>query len=257
MFTIHRFTLFGMNIIAPMTGVMWACGVIVGWFLPSHREATLRETHITIGVYLISLIISCTTKYMVLFLVNGIAIYYFQYISHNEGLFATFILVTNLLGIAASYASRIFVSKLGTKRTVFLSYLAMGILMLIAYLLFKSTIAVIILMSIMFFVMNLTNACDPELFAVCAGYSSQKTGFDTTGTVMGLLTVPIKFGIVMRGILISVALAIGGFSADIDPASASASVQRGICIGFMVIPAVVVIVGALVLQFGYRLGQDK
>ena len=57
MFTIHRFTLFGMNIIAPMTGVMWACGVIVGWFLPSHREATLRETHITIGVYLISLII--------------------------------------------------------------------------------------------------------------------------------------------------------------------------------------------------------
>ncbi len=207
--------------------------------------------------HLIALILSTTTKYMVLFLVNGIAIYYFQYISHNEGLFATFILVTNLLGVAASYVSKYFVAKLGSKQTVFLSYVAMGVLMIIAYFCFKSTIVVIILMSIMFFAMNLTNACDPELFAICAGYSSQKTGFDTTGTVMGLLTVPVKFGIVMRGILISVALGIGGFSASIDPATADAAVQRGICIGFMIIPAVVVLVGAVILQLGYRLGGNK
>ena len=207
--------------------------------------------------HLISLIISTTAKYMVLFLVNGIAIYYFQYISHNDALFATFILVTNVLGVAASYTSRFFVSRMGAKRTVFLSYLLMGALMLIAYVAFRSTALVIVLMSVMFFAMNLTNACDPELFAVCAGYSSQKTGFDTTGTVMGLLTVPVKFGIVMRGILISVALGIGGFSADIDPATASAAVQRGICIGFMIIPALVVLAGALCFQFGYRLDQGK
>ena len=207
--------------------------------------------------HLIALIVSTTTKYMVLFLVNGIAIYYFQYISHNEGLFATFIFVTNLLGIAASYVSKYFVAKLGSKRTVFLSYLAMGLLMIAAYLCFRSTILVIVLMSIMFFAMNLTNACDPELFAICAGYSSRKTGFDTTGTVMGLLTVPVKFGIVMRGILISVALGIGGFSASIDPAAADASVQRGICIGFMIIPAVVVLIGAVILQIGYRLGSNE
>ena len=55
MFTVHRFNLFGLNIIAPMTAVMWICGIVVSWFLPSHRKATLRETHITIGVYLVSL----------------------------------------------------------------------------------------------------------------------------------------------------------------------------------------------------------
>ena len=207
--------------------------------------------------HLIFLIISTTAKYVVLFLVNGIAIYYFQYISHNDGLFATFILVTNVLGVAASYTSKYFVSRLGAKRTVFLGYILMGVLMLLAYVLFRNTLLVLILMSIMFFAMNLTNACDPELFAVCAQYSSQKTGYDTTGTVMGLLTVPVKFGIVMRGILVSVALGIGGFSADIDPATASAAVQRGICIGFMVIPALVVIAGALFFQFGYRLNQPK
>lgn len=57
MFTIDHFNLFGVNIIAPMVGIMWACGVIVSWFLASHRRATLRETHVTIGVYLISLIV--------------------------------------------------------------------------------------------------------------------------------------------------------------------------------------------------------
>lgn len=57
MFVINRFNLFGVNIIAPFTGIMWLCGLVVAWFLPSHRAGTLRETHITIGVYLVSLTI--------------------------------------------------------------------------------------------------------------------------------------------------------------------------------------------------------
>ena len=207
--------------------------------------------------HLIYLILASTTKYIVLFLVNGIAIYYFQYISLNEALFPTFVLITSLVGVVASYSSRIFVSRLGSKRTVFLSYLLMGIAMLVAYVAFRSTPVVIVMMSLAFFGLHLSIAVDPELYATCAGFSSQKTGYDTTGTVMGLLTVPLKFGIVMRGILISVALAIGGFSAAIAPADATPQMLRGICIGFMVIPAVVVLVGALLFQFGYRLTPPK
>lgn len=55
MFTIKHFNLFGINLIAPMVGIMWVCGIIVGWFLPSQRRSVLRETHVTIAVYLISL----------------------------------------------------------------------------------------------------------------------------------------------------------------------------------------------------------
>ena len=124
-----------------------------------------------------------------------------------------------------------------------------------AFLIYQNTWVVIVLMCVVIFSMTLTNACEPELYATCAVYSSSKTGYDTTGTVMGLLTVPLKIGIVMRGILIGAALAIGGFSADIDPATAGEAVQRGICIGFMVIPAAVIAVGALVLMFGYRLDK--
>ena len=33
--------------------------------------------------------------------------------------------------------------------------------------------------------------------------------------------------------------------------------KRGICIGFMIIPALVVIAGAVILAFGYRLGREN
>lgn len=205
--------------------------------------------------HLIGLMISSTAKYMVFFLVNGIAIYYFTYISHNAGLLATFMFITNLLGILASYVSKYVVARLNAKKTVVLAYLIMLAGMAAAFLIYQNTWVVIVLMCVVIFSMTLTNACEPELYATCAVYSSSKTGYDTTGTVMGLLTVPLKIGIVMRGILIGAALAIGGFSADIDPETAGEAVQRGICIGFMVIPAAVIAVGALVLMFGYRLDK--
>lgn len=207
--------------------------------------------------HLMGLLLSSTTKYMVLFLVNGMAVYYFTYISHQPGLLATFVLITNLLGVVASYISKFVVAKLSAKKTVVFAYLFMAAGMVVAFLIYGNTWAVIALMCVVVFAMTLTNACEPELYANCAGYSSQKTGFDTTGTVMGLLTVPLKVGIVMRGILISAALAIGGFSADIDPAAAGTEVQRGICIGFMIIPAVVIFIGSLTLFFGYRLDENK
>ena len=206
--------------------------------------------------HLMALMLSSTTKYVVLFLVNGIAVYYFTYISRNPGLLTTFVFITNSLGILAGYVSRFFVAKLNPKRTVTCAYCVMAVGMLAAYLIYQNTVGVIVLMCLVIFSMTMTNAVEPVLYAACAGYSSSKTGADATGTVMGLLTVPLKVGIVMRGILISTALAIGGFSADIDPAAASAAMQRGICIGFMIIPAVCIFIGAAVLTFGFRLNKE-
>lgn len=57
MFTIDRFNLFGYDLIAPMTGIMWACGVLVAFLQPAQRRSVLKETHVTIGVYLVSLIV--------------------------------------------------------------------------------------------------------------------------------------------------------------------------------------------------------
>ena len=57
--------------------------------------------------HLLWLFLSCITKYIVLFLVNGLAIYYFTYIGQNAGLLTTFVFAANLLGVVASYVSNL------------------------------------------------------------------------------------------------------------------------------------------------------
>lgn len=206
--------------------------------------------------HLMFLFASNIAKYIVMFMINGLAIYYFEYVSHNKGLLTTFLFAGNLLGVCASYISRFVVAKLNAKRTEVIGYIIMGAVTLAAFTMYDNTVIVIVLMCISLFAMSLTNACDPELYASCAAYSGKKLGYDVTGTVMGLLAVPIKIGIVMRGILIAACLALVNFDPNINPASAGVEIQRGISAGFMVLPAVVILAGAVILQFGYKLKQE-
>ena len=203
--------------------------------------------------HLIGLMLADVTKFMVMFLVYGLAIYYFLYVSHNGALLATFMLAANVVGIIGSYVSKHVVAKVGTKNTVVISFFIMAASMFGAFLMYTQTVVVISLMCVMMFFLMLTNACDMELFATCSIYSSEKLGYDTTGTIMGLSAVPIKIGIITRGILIAATLSIAGFDATINPDLASETLQLGISMGFMVIPAVTILIGAFIMIFGYRL----
>lgn len=216
---------------------------------------------ITCNPHLIALIVSDMLKYVVFFLVNGMAAYYFIYISGNDKLMTPFMFAANVLGIIASYLARHVVGKLGGKNSMVLSYVLMAAAGLLAYVLRSNTTVVIVLMSILMFFMYISNTADPELYANCAAFSGQKLGYDVTGTVMGLLTVPIKLGIVARGLLISGCLALGSYTAAMaeisyftpDRAGELLTLQNGVCMGFMVIPAACVLAAALLLQFGYKL----
>lgn len=206
--------------------------------------------------HLLWLFLSCITKYIVLFLVNGLAIYYFTYVGQNAALLTTFVFAANLLGVVASYISKFIVGRFTAKKTVVCSYFLMAVIATGAFFAYSQTWVVMAAMCAVMFILVLTNACDPELFSNCAAYSGKKLGYDVTGTVMGLLTVPIKIGIVSRGILISACLALAQFSSETDPSMASLQLQRGISMGFMIIPAVVILLGAVILAFGYKLDQD-
>lgn len=211
---------------------------------------------ISCNPHLAFLFLSNITKYIVLFMVNGLAIYYFTYISKDAGLLTGFLFAANLLSVVASYCAKFLVEKLSAKKTEIFAYIIMGVAGLAAFFVYSHTMLVMVLMCILLFFMNLTNACDPELYANCAAYSGKKLGYDVTGTVMGLLAVPVKIGIIMRGILISACLAVAGFRVEVDPAAATTELQKGISVGFMVLPAVTILIGALLLAFGYRLEQE-
>lgn len=56
LFVIQALAGFGSKLVAPLTGIMWAFGAICAIWLPSHRGSIMKETHMTIGIYLLTLI---------------------------------------------------------------------------------------------------------------------------------------------------------------------------------------------------------
>lgn len=212
----------------------------------------------TSNPYLLGLIVSDLSKYIYSFVANGIAIYYFTYVAGNKDLQPIFILTSNILGVISSYLSRKVAGKLSARNTVIFSYLAMVVLLVSGYALHRNAYAVIALVSAAQFFATMTNACAPALYADCAIYSEYKTGTNATGMIMGLSNIPIKVGVVSRGILINMCLGIAGFSlAAVQAGEVTDKLARGISMGFTLIPAVAVLAGAIIMIFGYKLTAAK
>ena len=69
-------------------------------------------------------------------------------------------------------------------------------------------------------------------------------------------SVPIKVAVITRGLLISTVLGITGFNASISVEEASDAVKNGIAVGFTVIPAILLVIGFLIITFGYHIKES-
>ena len=206
---------------------------------------------------LIILLIADLSKWMFNFVLMGIAVYYFTYVAQDKALLATYILISNILCVVGSYLSKTIAKKLSTRTTTITCFIIMAALLFLASLTYQNVWLVIILMSIAQFGYGIAYACTPALYADTVVYNEWKTGKDATGWVMGLQNIPLKIAVMTRGIIITAVLAAAAFSADIDPSTASVELMRGICNGFMIVPAITLIVGAFLLLVGFRLTKQK
>lgn len=206
---------------------------------------------------LISLLFADLAKWMFNFVVMGTAVYYFTYIAQDKGLLATYILISNILCVIGSYCSKFLAGKLSTRITTISCFIGMAILLIIAYFAYTNVWLVIVLMSLAQFGYGVTYACTPALYGDTIVYSEWKTGKNATGWVMGLQNLPLKIGVMARGIIISAVLAAAAFNSGIKPEDASVELMKGICNGFMIIPAIALIIGAVLLIAGFRLTREK
>ena len=61
----------------------------------------------------------------------------------------------------------------------------------------------------------------------------------------------------LRGISISACLAIAHFTPGMDASQATVELQKGICLGFMIIPACALLLSAVILLFGFKITREK
>ena len=206
---------------------------------------------------LIALLIADLAKFMFNFVLMGVAAYYFTYIAGDSKMLTTYILITNIFCVVGAYLSKTLSNKFTTRTTTIGVMAIQAVLLLVSYFMYNRVTVVIVLMSIAMFGYGITYACTPALYGDTIVYSEWKTGKNAAGWISGLQNVPLKVSIMTRGIIITACLAMGNFSPDIDPAAASEELKNAISIGFMVIPAIALIIAVAALVFGFKLTKAK
>lgn len=206
---------------------------------------------------LMVLMLADLAKWMFNFVVSGVAIYYFTYVAKDAGMLATYILISNILCVIGSYLSKNLAKKISTRMTTIGIFGFMAAMLFIANFTYANVMMVMVLMSLAQFGYGVAYAATPALYADTIIYSEWKTGKNATGWISGLQNVPLKVGVMTRGIIIATCLALVNFDPKIDPATATVELQKGICMAFMVIPAIALILAAVLLAVGFKITKAK
>lgn len=191
------------------------------------------------------------------FVVAGTIAYYFTYVSPNHGSLPTFLLITSAMGIISTYISKPVAKKIGARMTYIICMVLCCGGSLLSYFVVGKYSLLLVTMCIAYFGLNATNGLSPAIYSDIIIYSEWKTGKNATGWIMGLSNVPIKVGVVLRGVIINAFLAAGGFATGMTVANAPATLAHSISIGFTLIPAAIAAISLILVVFFFRLTPNK
>lgn len=204
--------------------------------------------------HLMFLIVADLAKWIVKFVVAGSAIYYWTYVAGNAGIQATYILASSICAVLGAYAARFFTKLLSNKMAIIYAYALMAAAMIIAYFIYNEYWVVLVLMCIGQFGYGVCYAVAPALYADAAVYADWKTGKSNVGWIMGLQTLPLKVGVILKAVVIAAVLTAINFNKDMAVTEAT---KQGLTASFALIPALFLVLGLILLLFGFRLTKDK
>ena len=188
-----------------------------------------------------------------IFIVTGVAVYYFKYVLNDGGFIPIFILALGIAGLAGSLAASWIGVKLGKRRSywIFLILAAAGFA-LGNYLPEASWSITAACCAASMFGM-VAGAMSTALFSNTVVYGEWKTGENLRAFIMAAGSVPIKVGVFIRNAVLSLGLMAIGFVANSAP---TPGVVNGIRSIMMLAPAAACVLAAAFFYFGYRI-EDK
>ena len=206
---------------------------------------------------LLALVVADLAKWLFNFVVAGTVIYYFTYVALNKDFQAYYTLIIAFMAVFGALGSRYIGKKLSGRKTMIWFYLAMAALLVVARVMYTNVWGVVALVSIAQFGYGCIYSCSSALYADTAVYAEWKTGKNASGWIMGLTNVPIKIASLLKSVVLPAALAMSGFSESVAVEDATVAMREGIANTLLIMPAAMLLVGALVLIFLYRLPKSK
>lgn len=220
------------------------------------EKASLKEllSNLFKNPPLMVLIVADLSKNLTNFVIAAMAAYYFKYVAEDTNLLPIFLLISSVAAVVGSYLSKIIGEKLSARNGSILMFVVVAASLGVARIFAFNTIAYTASVSIALFGIGALQALAVALYADTVTYGEWKTGKNTAAFIMGLQNVPIKVGVIFRGVVVSAVLTAAGFVAGSAPTE---TLKIGIVNGMSVVPMISALIAAVLLLVGYRINKEK
>jgi GPH family glycoside/pentoside/hexuronide:cation symporter len=202
---------------------------------------------------LLLLILAETFRNTALFITTSFAFYYFGYVMGNPDFMSVFIMTISVAALLGTLNAGWVGVKIGKRNTYWMSLILGAVAFLSAAFIETNTWGFTIVISFGYMLGMIAGSMSTALFVDTVVYGEWKTGKNIQAFTMSLLTLPIKFGLLIRSGVIMIGLMVIGFVANTTPAP---EVVHGISSIMIYFPAVVCALAAALFYFGYRI-DDK
>jgi Na+/melibiose symporter-like transporter len=203
---------------------------------------------------LLRLIIAQTFNITSLFMVTALAIYYFTYVQDNAAFVSLFILITSIGRFAGTLVASWIGVRIGKRNCYWMFLMFAALLYFLARFTSGTSWGFTIMCSLALMLYSIAVSMITALFSDTVIYGEWKTGKNIRAFTMALMNIPIKVGVFLRSVILSVGLAAIGFVANAAPTPA---VISGISSLITLIPAAACFIAAVFFYFGYRLDDTQ
>ena len=202
---------------------------------------------------LVTMIIDLSSNVAALVL-PSIAVYYYKYVAARPDLTAMHMLAIGLAGMAGSMIVRAIGPKVKDPRKFLLAVYPFVAIFLFGTRFVASNPYLFMAFNVMVHgLTGTTQTFELSLYMDNVTYTKYKTGKDANALIMGISGVTVKIAEVLKSVMIPFVLMTSGYVAG----KATEQVKVSIINAYSIIPAIIPIIGFLLLKFFYKLTVEK
>ncbi len=173
--------------------------------------------------------------------------YYCRVVLGDPTASGTLLMVFYIGCFLGSFVAARVAKAIGTKMTTIVGMGGWIVIWIIAYFLNPGFMLLNVLMFLSQVSFGLAYGLTANLYSMCGTYAYWKTGKNTMGVTMSFLTLSIKLGVALRGIVIPAFL--GFIAYDATAATFDAAAQSGISFMYFLLPVIILAISLVPLLF--------
>ena len=218
----------------------------------SAKETLQVLTH---NKHLLAILVSDLTSNVGAVLLPTLAVYYYNYVLQKPTLLPIHMLATGLGQLAGSWLiSKLVKNPAKKKPLLILLYLLVTAFMVSVKFYAFNPYLFISTQTVMNVFVGMTQPMEADLYIDTAIYHEYRTGKNALAFIVGLMAVPVKVSVILKSIIVSAAFTSIGY---VPGMAITSALQNGLINAYVIVPAIIPLLGAFSILFFYKLNPRK